>query len=185
MSVLALRSFHAKPEVIVIAFLWNPFPISGWFLLMRLLEISVHRVVGGLKKQFRILTILHSLIHEKELLHLKIIVLNYLLLLLTRPREHVVKVRRTLAYQWLRQVQLVNLLVYYLLHLQLRLSKLRWLLLLMLSILLLLCLLMIIRLNSCIRQWKKRETEHWEPIKLLCWLMCSTVTGIRVCWSAT
>jgi len=65
MSVLALRSLHAKPEVIVIAFLWNPFPISGWFLLMSLLEISVHLIVRGLKKQFRILTILHSLIHEK------------------------------------------------------------------------------------------------------------------------
>ena len=82
-----------------------------------MLLIDLHQIVllMILHEDFRIGTVLHGLIHKKELLQLMLITLLYLLLVLCS----IVEVWRPLAYDGLCQIKLLNLLVYYFLHLHL------------------------------------------------------------------
>jgi hypothetical protein len=97
-SILTLRSFDTEAKIVIVAFLWYPFPIHRLLLqlLLSMLLINLHKIMllMMLHEDFRIRTVLHGLIHIKELLHLMLITLLYLLLLLCR----VVEVWRPLAY---------------------------------------------------------------------------------------
>jgi hypothetical protein len=98
--ILTLRPFDTEAKIVIVAFLWYPFPIY-WLLLLLLLSmllINLHQIMLlmmlMLHEDFRIGTVLHGLIHKEELLHLMLITLLYLLLLLCS----VVEVWRPLAY---------------------------------------------------------------------------------------
>ena len=97
--ILTLRPFDTEAKIVIVAFLWYPFPIHRLLLLLLLsmLLINLHQIMllmMMLHEDFRIGTVLHGLIHIKELLHLMLITLLYLLLLLCS----VVEVWRSLAY---------------------------------------------------------------------------------------
>jgi hypothetical protein len=96
--ILTLRPFDTEAKIVIVAFLWYPFPIHRLLLLLLLsmLLINLHQIMllMMMHEDFRIGTVLHGLIHKEELLHLMLITLLYLLLLLCS----VVEVWRPLAY---------------------------------------------------------------------------------------
>lgn len=79
MNVLTLWSLDAEPEIVIVAFLWDPFPIVCLLLHMnRLLFIITcvllhHNLLLMLLLLFGVLAMLHGLVHKVEL-HLIVIV---------------------------------------------------------------------------------------------------------------